>query len=181
MLDQALDAARAGDADGFRVLWMALNPPLVRFLSVRDHDAAEDLASETWLQVIRDWNRFKGDAAGFRGWLFSIARNRAIDAARASARRPTVPLETELLGSCAPAADHEAEYRLSTAAALQLVRMLPTEQADIVALRVIAGLDVDRVGEILHKSPGAVRVSCHRGLLRLREILVARSLVGGAR
>ena len=44
---------------------------------------------------------------------------------------------------------------------------LSQDQAEAVALRVIAGLDTTAVASILGKSPGAVRVALHRGLRAL--------------
>jgi len=46
-----------------------------------------------------------------------------------------------------------------------------------VALRVIAGLDAERVAEIMGKRPGNVRVLQHRGLRRLAELLEAERTV----
>jgi RNA polymerase sigma-70 factor (ECF subfamily) len=59
--------------------------------------------------------------------------------------------------------------RISTDDAINLVASLPAEQAEMVALRVIAGLDVAAVAGIVGKSPGAVRVSVHRGLRALSD------------
>jgi RNA polymerase sigma-70 factor (ECF subfamily) len=122
------------------------------------------------LQIVRDLPSFIGTADGFRGWLFTIARHRAIDAARARAARPAVPVADINLvdrASSAPSAESQALERISTDDAIALVARLPAEQAEMVALRVIAGLDVGSVAEIVGKSPGAVRVSVHRGLRAL--------------
>lgn len=167
-LDAALARARRGDDDGFRVLWRALNPRLLRFLAARGAEP-DDVASETWLQVVRDLHRFHGDAREFRSWLFTVARNRTIDAHRAAARRPVSPRAHEDLPPAESVDDAEtlALEHLSTERAVALVRSLPGDQADAVALRVIAGLDVDTVAAMLGKSPGAVRVCTHRGLRAL--------------
>jgi RNA polymerase sigma-70 factor (ECF subfamily) len=60
------------------------------------------------------------------------------------------------------------EY-ISTETALALIATLPGDQAEIVVLRVVVGLDASAVGQIVGKSPGAVRVAAHRGLRTLRE------------
>jgi RNA polymerase sigma-70 factor (ECF subfamily) len=169
-LDDALDRARAGDESGFLELWRTLQPRLLRYLRVQGNDGYEDIAAETWLQIVRDLPSFIGTADGFRGWLFTIARHRAIDAARARAARPAVPVaDIGLAGrtASAPSAETEAMERISTDQAIDLVATLPSEQAEMVALRVIAGLDVAAVADIVGKSPGAVRVSVHRGLRAL--------------
>jgi DNA-directed RNA polymerase specialized sigma24 family protein len=59
-LTAALDAARRGDENGFRTLYRAVQPGLLRYLRVLAPDDADDVASETWLQVSRDLNRFSG-------------------------------------------------------------------------------------------------------------------------
>ena len=153
-------------------MWRALHPPLLRYLRVRG-DGAEDLASETWMQVLRGLDGFVGDARDFRAWLFTIARNRAIDAGRARTRRPTVPVAdvTELhpdpRRQAAPSAEDVAMDNDDTARALRLVATLPVAQAEMVMLRVVAGLDVADVAEILDKKPGTVRVTVHRALQTL--------------
>lgn len=58
-----------------------------------------------------------------------------------------------------------------TEAALARTASLPRDQADVVLLRVVAGLDVDDVARVLGKKPGTVRVLQHRALHRLAEEL----------
>ena len=53
-LADALARARSGDETGFLELWRALQPRLLRYLRVLSCGDAEDVASETWLQVVRD-------------------------------------------------------------------------------------------------------------------------------
>ncbi len=60
---------------------------------------------------------------------------------------------------------------LSTRAALAVIGQLPHDQAEVVLLRVVAGLDVEQVARVVGKRPGAVRVLAHRGLRRLAERL----------
>jgi len=54
---------------------------------------------------------------------------------------------------------------------LRLLGRLPDDQADVILLRVVAGLDTERVGAIVGKRPATVRVIQHRGLRRLAELL----------
>ncbi|MEV4350184.1 RNA polymerase sigma factor [Actinoplanes sp. NPDC049596] len=160
-LADALLAARDGDRRGFATLWRGLHPQVLRYLRVIAGDHAEDAASETWLQVIRDLARFDGDLAAFRGWLFRIARNRGLDTLR---RRPAPPVPA------APAPADAATLTLEndgTAWALALIAELPADQAEAVMLRVVIGLDATTTADILGKRPGAVRIAAMRGLRRL--------------
>ncbi len=183
-LAAALDGARSGDEQGFAVLWRALHPPLLRYLAVRGNEAPEDVAAETWLQVVRDLGGFRGGVADFRAWLFTVARHRAIDQGRARAARPVVPVAepAEADERQAPSAEEAAVDAEATATALRLVATLPPDQAEMVMLRVVAGLDVAAVATLVGRSPGAVRVAVHRALRSLsQDPRVRASTRGGAR
>jgi RNA polymerase sigma-70 factor (ECF subfamily) len=171
-LDEALIKAKAGDEAGFLLLWDAIQPRLLRYLQVAGCDDVDDVAGETWLQVVRDLPKFKKDSADeFRAWLFTIARHRAIDAARSRKRfidkiLNAGPPPTVIAGN--PVED-EVLQQLSTQQAVAMVAALSKDQAEVVALRVIAGLDTEAVARLLRKSPGAVRVALHRGLRSLSD------------
>ena len=68
-----------------------------------------------------------------------------------------------------PRADTEGEALglIGSADALRRITQLPPEQAEVVLLRVVAGLSADDVAEILGKSAGNVRVIQHRALAQL--------------
>ena len=169
-LGRALDGARAGDEAAFAVLWRVLHPPLLRYLAIRCPDGREDVASETWLQVVRDLPGFGGDIDDFRGWLFTIARHRAIDHGRARSRRPTLLVAAPAEHTPTPvarSAEEDAASRHATDDAVRLVASLPAEQAEMVMLRVVAGLDVTVVARLVGKKPGTVRVAVHRALQKL--------------
>lgn len=160
--------ARTGDEAAFARIFHDVQPALLRYLRVITPEP-EDVAGETWIQVVTGLRRFRGGEQDFRAWLFTIARNRAADAGRSRHRRPAVPLdmtEADQQPTTADAADQALEA-VSTQAAMELIKSLPREQAEIIVLRVVAGLDAGDVAKIVGKTPGAVRVAAHRGLRRL--------------
>ena len=176
--DDVLAGARSGDEVAFAELWRAHNPGLLRFLSgLSSEDDARDVASMVWLEVVRTLQTFDGDAAGFRAWIFTIARSRLIDLRRSRGRRiSTVDADFESRERSDDSIDPSRliEEDVSTQAAIALISKLPEKQAEVVLLRVIADLDVDTVASMLGKSAGVVRVLSHRGLKRLAQ-LVAES------
>ena len=87
-LGGAVGRAQQGDAAAFRLLYRDIQPRLLRYLHALAGQDAEDIASETWLQVTRDLPGFSGTYDGFRGWVATIARHRALDHLRKTARRP---------------------------------------------------------------------------------------------
>jgi RNA polymerase sigma-70 factor (ECF subfamily) len=172
-LDEALIKARAGDEAAFLLLWDALQPRLLRYLQVAGCDDVDDVAGETWLQVVRDLPKFQKDSADeFRAWLFTIARHRVIDAARSRKRfleKILSAWQAQPAASAGNPVEDEVLAQLSTQQAVAMVAALSKDQAEVVALRVIAGLDTEAVARLLHKSPGAVRVALHRGLRSLSD------------
>jgi RNA polymerase sigma-70 factor, ECF subfamily len=168
-----LAAAQHGSEVAFTRLWLDGNPALVRYLRVIAPEAAEDVAADTWVQVIRGLRRFRGDEAAWRAWLFTTARRRVIDASRRRSRRREEPLSDvpAAVLPVAPDAADEAMERLGTQSAITLLARLPRLQAEVIMLRVVAGLDTAAVARLLGRSPGAVRVAGHRGLRRLAEVL----------
>jgi RNA polymerase sigma-70 factor (ECF subfamily) len=168
-LTQALPAARRGDPAAFARLFRALQPALLRYLKALDPGSAEDVAAETWLVCATRLASFRGEPGALPGWLFTVARRKSLDAARARRRRPQAgdaPV-AEVAWGVSPDAADEALNQLSTESALALVSELPREQAEAVLLRVLVGLDVAEVARIVGASPGAVRVRTHRGLRSL--------------
>jgi len=168
-----LAAAQRGDEDAFTVLWRDGNPALLRYLKVIAPASAEDVTAETWVTVVRGLDRFRGGEDAWRAWLFTTARRRAVDAGRRRSRRPE-SLAAEVGDGHWPAVADAAEVvleNLATRAAIAAVASLPPLQAEVVMLRVVAGLDTETVARLVGRSPGAVRVAVHRGLRRLAQIM----------
>ncbi|HEY4400978.1 MAG TPA: RNA polymerase sigma factor [Acidimicrobiia bacterium] len=170
--DEVLAAAQGGAQWAVAVLWNELHPRLLRFLRGLDPSAAEDVEAETWLSAARELGTFHGDDRQFRAWMFTIARNRLIDWRRREARGRSVAVSSEVLRE-RPAPDDPAGLALDVVradAAVALVRSrLPRDQAEVILLRVLGGLEVGEVAAIVGKRPGNVRVLQHRGLRRLAE------------
>jgi RNA polymerase sigma-70 factor (ECF subfamily) len=173
---ETLAGVQDGEESAASELWRAHHPALLRFLRTRhaSHDV-DDLASEVWLRASRSWQRFTGDEGDFRAWFFSIARAVSIDSYRLHGRRReqlAADLEPRMTDRRA-AAESDAFESFGTDRAIALLGRLPREQGEAIALRVIAGLDAERVAEIMGKRPGNVRVLQHRGLRRLAMLLEA--------
>jgi RNA polymerase sigma-70 factor, ECF subfamily len=172
--DEILASAQEGERWAIALFWEDLHPRLLRFLRGLDPVAAEDVEAETWLAAARDLASFRGDDRQFRAWMFTIARNRLIDWRRREARRHSDAVTPEVLGEL-PADDDPASTALDVLRADEAVVLirgcLPRDQAEVILLRVLGGLDVTEVAEIVRKRPGNVRVLQHRGLRRLAEHL----------
>lgn len=153
---------------------MSAPPPFDRFLD--DHrevvyrflvatvgrQEADDAFQETFLKALRAYPRL-ATADNLRGWVLTIARRTAIDAARARGRRPD------------PAADPEPAPVDGTPepadpALWRAVRALPPRQRAAVALRYVADLSYAEAARAMGCSEEAARRSAFEGVRRLREV-----------
>lgn len=172
---ELLRLARAGDEAAFTQLFRDTQPLVLRYLaSMAAPDLVDDVASDTWVSVIKSMDTFRDDDAGsFHAWVLTIARRRWVDEVRRrSRRRETLDDFESAAGRPSPSnVEGEVEQRLGSDAAIALIRRLPADQAEVVTLRAIAGLSVEHVAQIVGKKPGTVRVLSHRGLRKLAELL----------
>jgi RNA polymerase sigma-70 factor, ECF subfamily len=167
-----LAAAQDGSEAAFSQLWRDTNPALLRYLRVICPAAAEDIAAEAWIKTLRNLSGFRGDEQAWRAWVFTISRRLVIDERRRTARKPAVRLSDVPLAALpySPDASDAALERLSTRAAIEMLAKLPPLQAEVILLRVVAGLETEAVARLVGRSPGAVRVAAHRGLRKLAQI-----------
>lgn len=172
--DPVLDAARGGAEWAWTRLYEDLAPAVLAFLRARGAADPEDLLGETFLQVVRDLERFDGDEAGWRAWVFTVAHRRLIDDRRRRGRRPARPTDDEVLESELPpvaGGGSEALANLGTEHVLRLLDLLTEDQRTALALRFVGGLTLPEVAEVIGRSPNATKALQRRGLRALRRHL----------
>ncbi len=170
---RTLGAARSGEEWALGAIWRTHQRPLVAWLRTLVGGAADDVASETWIDVARGLHGLSGDEAAFRTWLFTIARRRAVDHLRRLGRRPESAFAPEHLVDRPGATDvaEQAESSVALQRLLAVVHQLSADQRDVILLCVLGGLRPAQVAPVLGKTEGAVRVLQHRALRRLAELL----------
>jgi RNA polymerase sigma factor (sigma-70 family) len=140
---------------------------LARFLAATvGPDDAQDCLQETLIAALRAYPRLRA-GSNVRAWLFTIARNKALDEHRARARRPlpvlTVP-DTAASGDSGAQAAAAGDVELWDA-----VRELPAKQRAAVVLRYVNDFSHREVAAVLDCSEEAARRSLHEGLSKLRK------------
>lgn len=138
---------------------------VLRFLvaSVGRHDA-DDAFQETFLSALRAYPRLTPDS-NLRGWVLTIAHNKALDVHRARGRNP-VPV-AEIHERAAPAAE-QPDARPDH---WQRVRALPPRQREVLTLRYAADLTHAEIAHALGCSEEAARRAAADGLKTLRKEL----------
>jgi RNA polymerase sigma-70 factor (ECF subfamily) len=145
---------------------------------------APDVLQETFLQAYRHLPSFRGESQ-FGTWLYRIATNAALMHRRASARRPSEPLDAFL-----PRFDDQgkhtgtpAELQVATRAdelldrqfladkAREVLARMPDIYRDAFVLKDLEELSTADVARALEIEPAAVRQRVHRARLMLRGYL----------
>jgi RNA polymerase sigma factor (sigma-70 family) len=154
-------------------------PPFQRFLdahrdhvlryliaSVGRHDA-DDAFQETFLAALRAYPRLHPDS-NLRGWVLTIAHNKALDVHRARRRNPLPVAEIhERAAAPAPAPDGVPVQSDHWAR----VRALPPRQREVLTLRYAADLTHAEIATALGCSEEAARRAAADGLKTLRKEL----------
>lgn len=167
-----LAAAQAGAPWACDRLFRELSPAVTGYVRTQGSDDPEDLTSEVFLAVFSRLQSFRGDEAGFRSWVFTIAHHRLIDERRRRGRRvATAQLDTAEDTRPGGDVEDDALRTLGEGHVRALLETLAPAQRDVLVLRVLADLTVDQVAEVLGKRPGAVKALQRRGLAALRRTI----------
>ena len=172
--DALVEEAREGSGLALRHIHDALGPRILGYLRSQGVGDPEANANEVFFRGFTKIQQFKGAAAGFRSWLFTIAHNIVIDDRRARSRRPvTEPVGSEAhrLERAGGDTEGDAIDALGLGAAARILQRLTPAQRDVVFLRVVAGLSVRETAEVVGRPQGAVKGLQHRGLVALRTML----------
>jgi RNA polymerase sigma-70 factor (ECF subfamily) len=143
-----------------------------------NREAAEDLFQETWIRVLEKGHQYN-PRWRFEAWLFSIARNLAIDLLR---RRQPESLEALLNPSEEGAArerpDRESATPFETVAAGEqservkgVLRRLPPDAREVLVLRFQEDMDLSEIAEVVRAPLSTVKSRLYRGLEAFRNLL----------
>lgn len=170
--DNVLFAARAGAEWAWERIYADLAPGVRGYLRANGAADPDDLVSETFLQVVRNLDGFRGGEPAFRGWVYTIAHRRLVDETRRRFRRPQTPAAPATLEAAALQGGDVEDEALS---ALDLERVrgaideLPADQRAVLLLRILGDLTIEQIAVAIDKKPGAVKALQRRALRRLEK------------
>jgi RNA polymerase sigma-70 factor, ECF subfamily len=173
--DARLRAAQGGDGDAWASLYHDVAPLVVGYLRAQRLADPEDVAGEVLLEVVRDLDRFEGDASHFRSWVLAITHHRLLDARRHEARRPRLATTDDVDVAATSRDDVEAE----TLSSLGLAELRPAlgaltaDQRSVLLLRALDDRSIAEVAALLGKRPSAIKMLQHRAADALRRTLGA--------
>jgi RNA polymerase sigma-70 factor (ECF subfamily) len=136
-----------------------------------DRTSAEEAAQDAFVKAWRYAASYDPRRGSVAAWLLSIARNTALDQARARGRRLDRPGPdiTEVLAGIAGADGIDSGYEdLSVLA--DAVRALPDERRDVLMAAVYQGFTSSEISEAWNLPLGTVKTRLRLALSKLREV-----------
>jgi len=168
---------RAGEIEAFDVLYERHEVRLFAYLRaiLGDRGDAEEVLHDAFLSVLRDASAtFERDGA-FRGWLYRVARNLALNRRRASGRHERAASTVAALLEDPPPSieargDRALEARELERALESAVARLPITLGELWHLRT-SGLSYEQIASVVDAPLGTVKSRMHQMVSVLREEL----------
>ena len=124
------------------------------------------------MAVVSALQTYQPKGLSFRGFVYGIAAHKVTDAFRASGRdRTEAVAEPPDTPVTAEGPEHRVLDAERDAALRALLAHLTPRQREVLVLRLAVGVSAEETAEAIGSTPGAVRVTQHRALLRLRRII----------
>lgn len=161
------------DPDAYGLLYDSYVKQIYRFVffKVSSHEEAEDITSEVFLKA---WHYLQSgkEVKSFSGLLYRIARTTIIDMYRAKASRPEVLIGEEDIdvsdsGKFLGILDQSIEVERI----VKMIKKLKQEYQEVITLRFVDELELSEIAEIMDKGAVAVRVTLHRAIAKLKELV----------
>lgn len=171
--EAVLAAARVNDGWAFDQLFRMFAPRVTGYLRARGAVEPDEVTNDVFISAFRSLDKFEGNKAAFRSWVFTIARNRLVDERRRQARQvPTVGEElADIEETSGGDVEEEALANIGGEWVLRVLAPLAPDQRDVMLLRLVADLTVDQIAETLGKRPGAVKSLQRRGIAAIKRQL----------
>src|SRR5713226_8982750 len=140
--------------------------------------AAEEIVQDVFLLLWRNAHRFEPSRGPLEPWLFTLARNRALDHVRLKRekqRRREDQLEQQPAAVAGPNPEYTLDRERRAERVRELMRALPGPQRQAIELAFFEGMTHSEISRTLGEPLGTVKSWIRNGLMRLREALEGAS------
>lgn len=176
-LERLARLAGNGDREALEEFLRRIRSPVIRYcrsklLGATGAQGPDDVAQEVLLAVCEALPRFRPDGSSVMAFIFGICRFKIVDAYRAGGRDKSVPSET--LPDNAdddPGPEHAAILSTEVVRMIEAMARLPENHREILHLRIGLRYPAEEVARLLGTTAGAVRVTQHRAMTKLRQLL----------
>ena len=173
LADQLEAVAHGADREAFAALFRTFQPRIRAYLMRLGADAAhaDELAQETMVTVWRRAETFDRRQAAVATWMFTIARNKRIDALRRERRPEFDPNDPALVPAPAPLPDAELDASQRQDRVRAAIRTLPDEQAALLRQAFVEGQSHREIAEKTGLPLGTVKSRLRLAMGHLRKRL----------
>lgn len=178
LTDATLLALKGNQSGLFSAIYQALAGQVLGYLKTKGVSDPEAVTQDVFLAILPRVETITGGVSGLRTFVFSVAHARMVDDHRRQSRTPEHhEFEAERDTRQSNSAEAEAMGRVAPGEVLALLGLLGEDQREVLSLRIVAGLTVEQVADIMGKSQGAVKQLQRRALNALREHSVVKEYV----
>jgi RNA polymerase sigma-70 factor (ECF subfamily) len=165
------------DSEAFEILYSRYSRAIYSLVQrvLRDHHAADDVSQEAFAAVWRAARGYRRERGTASAWLFAIARNAAVDAARA--RVPLVVGEAPDVPDQGPLPETMAIAEMEAFEVHVAVDSLPDREREVIELAYYSGLSQTEISDRLSLPLGTVKTRTRTALARLADVLGERGVM----
>ncbi len=172
IFDKVLEVrAKGGDKDAFSKLYLKHFDSIYRYVFFRVNMNRQDAEDMTETVFLKAWEKIEGfdeEKAGFRPWIYKIARNLIVDFYRNN--KKTTRLSALIIDE-RENVEQKVLGKIESDEILKAISQLSEEQKEVVVMKFIEGLKNGEISKVLGKKEEAVRSLQYRALKKLKEIL----------
>jgi RNA polymerase sigma-70 factor (ECF subfamily) len=182
LIDTLVARAVNGDGRARDELLALIHPLVLKYCRARLGrqeslmGSADDVAQDVCMAVVSALPNYQLKGLSFRAFVYGIAAHKVTDAFRAIGRNRAEPVADLPDGPMtADGPEHQLLAAELSARLGALLGHLTPRQREVLVLRLAVGLSAEETAQAVRSTPGAVRVTQHRALGRLRRILLGES------
>jgi RNA polymerase sigma factor (sigma-70 family) len=178
--EQLMQRFSRGEVPAFDLLYERHELKVWRYIkrSIQNHASAEELMQDVWFSVAREASRYR-PTARFTTWLFTIARNRVVDAIRKSRTHESIDEEGDsskttaalLTGDANLEPQERMQRQQNASALLAAVECLPADQRDAFLLHVEGELTLEEIAAATGTSFETAKSRLRYARSKLRQLL----------
>lgn len=160
-----------GSKEAFGELYDAYYKRIYNFIYYKTHhkETAEDLVAQVFMKAYRSANSYDAGKGTFQAWIYQIARHAIVDYYRSV--KPTLNIEDSWdVGNNADL-EKDTDNKLILEKVRSYIAELPSEQRDIIIMRVWQEMSYVEIGEVMGKSEASCKMAFLRAIKKLRETI----------
>ncbi|MBN1618840.1 RNA polymerase sigma factor [Candidatus Dojkabacteria bacterium] len=158
--------------EDLRKVFIQLNEQLFRYVYIRcgyNREQAEDITQDIFIKIWEKRELFNPKKSSLKNWIYVIARNYIVDYYRL--KKPTKIIDPESWESIASEVTGTQENEFMLEQVMKGLKKISAEDQEIITLRYIQELEIKDICKIIKKGYIATKVSIHRALKRLKNVI----------